>query len=108
MTSNAFGSVGSRRPRSTRSSLSLDEGGVRLEEISRLQGTVSTYKGHLTRRYNDIRSLFANNATVTEIMMKRNSLDDILRDILQQLRVFYTFWLMWKKRKELHTVTKVN
>ena len=77
MTSNAFGSVGSRRPRSTRSSASLNEGGVRLEEISRLQGTVSAYKGHLTRRYNDIRSLFANNATVTEIMIKRNSLDDI-------------------------------
>ena len=48
-----------------------------MEEISRLQGTVSAYKGHLTRRYNDIRSLFANNATVTEIMIKRNSLDDI-------------------------------
>ena len=77
MTSNAFGSVGSRRPRSTRSSASLDEGDVRLEEISRLQGTVSAYKGHLPRRYNDIRSLFANNATVTEIMIKRNSLDDI-------------------------------
>ena len=77
MTLNAFGSVGSWRPRSTRSSASLDEGCVRLEEISRLQGTILAYKGHLTRRYNDIRSLFANDATVTEIMIKRNCLDEI-------------------------------
>ena len=55
----------------------LDEGGVHLEEISRLQGAISACKGHLTRRYNDIRSSFANNATVTEIMIKTNSLDEI-------------------------------
>ena len=73
MTSNSFGNVGFWRPRSTRPSASMDEGGVRLEEISRLQGTVSAYKG----RYNDFRSLFANNATVTEIMMKNNCLDEI-------------------------------
>ena len=35
------------------------------------------FKELLTRRYNDITSLFANNASVTQIMMKSNSLDDI-------------------------------
>ena len=34
------------------------------------------HKGHLTRRYNEIRSLFADATPVSEIMMKKNSFDD--------------------------------
>ena len=55
----------------------LEGNGVRLEVINQLQGSVTAYKGHLTRRYNEIRSLFANAASVSEIMMKKNSLDDL-------------------------------
>ena len=55
----------------------LEGDGVRLEVINQLQGSVTAYKGHLTRRYNEIRSLFANAASVSEIMMKKNSLDDL-------------------------------
>ena len=68
---------GSKQLRSERSNVPLEGDGVRLEVINQLQGSVTAYKGHLTRRYNEIRSLFANAAPVSEIMMKKNSLDDL-------------------------------
>ena len=67
----------SKQLRSERSNVPLEGDGVRLEVIDQLQGSVTAHKGHLTRRYNEIRSLFSNAAPVSEIMMKKNSLDDL-------------------------------
>ncbi|KAK2551629.1 hypothetical protein P5673_027396 [Acropora cervicornis] len=62
---------------SERSNVALEDDRARLEVISQLRGSISAYKGHLTRRYNEIISLFADAAPVSEIMMKKNSLDDL-------------------------------
>ena len=68
---------GTKELRSERSNVPLEDDSARLEVISQLRGSISAYKGHLTRHYNEIRSLFADAAPVSEIMTKKNSLDDI-------------------------------
>ena len=68
---------GIKEPRSERSNVPLEHDRARLEVISQLRGSISAYKGHLTRRYNEIRSLFGDATPVSEIMMKKNSLDDL-------------------------------
>lgn len=55
----------------------LDEEGVRSEEIKRLHGSTSVYKGHLTRAYKEIRSLCSNRGSLSEIMSKKSALDDL-------------------------------
>ena len=68
---------GTKELRRERSNVPLEDDRARLEVISQLRGSISAYKGHLTRRYNKIRSLFADAAPVSEIMMKKNSLHDL-------------------------------
>ncbi|XP_067030756.1 uncharacterized protein [Acropora muricata] len=68
---------GTKELGSERSNVPLEDDRARLEVISQLRGSISAYKRHLTRRYNEIISLFADAAPVSEIMMKKNSLDDL-------------------------------
>jgi len=55
----------------------LDEEGVHSEEIKRLHGSISAYKGHLTRAYKEIRSFCSNPGSLSEIMPKKSSRDDL-------------------------------
>ena len=47
-----------RATRVTTFNILSDEEGVRLEEIKRLQGSVSAFKGHLTRAYKEMTIVF--------------------------------------------------
>ena len=55
----------------------LDEEGVRSEEIKRLRGSISAYKGHLTRAYKEIRFLCSNSGSLSEIVSRKSALDDL-------------------------------
>ena len=54
-----------------------DEEGVRLEEIKRLRGSVSAFKGHLTRAYKEIRLLCSNSGPLSDIVARKSALDDL-------------------------------
>ena len=66
-----------RSTRATTINTLLDEEGVRSEEVKRLRGSVSAYKGHLTKAYNEIRFLCANAGSLSEIITRKSSLDDL-------------------------------
>ena len=55
----------------------LDEEGVRSEEIKRLRGSVSAFKGHLTRAYKEIRFLCSKPGPLSEIVSRKSALDDL-------------------------------
>ena len=55
----------------------LDEEGVTSEEIKRLRGSVSAFKGHLTRAYKDIRLLCSNSGPLSDIVSRKSALDDL-------------------------------
>ena len=57
----------------------LDEEGVSSEEIKRLRGSVSAFRGHLTRAYNDIRHLCSNSGPLSDIASRKSALDDLFR-----------------------------
>ena len=54
-----------------------DEEGVRLEENKRLRGSVSAFKGHLTRAYKEIRLLCSNSGPLSDIVARKSALDDL-------------------------------
>ena len=66
-----------RASRATTFNTLLDEEGVRSEKKKRLRGSVSAYKGHLTRAYKETRSLCSDPGSLSEIMSKKNALDDL-------------------------------
>ena len=47
------------------------------EEVRRLRGSVSAYKGHLTKAYSDIRFLCSNSGSLSEIVSRKSALDDL-------------------------------
>ena len=55
----------------------LDEEGVSSEEIKQLQGSVSALKGRLRRAYKDIRLLCSNSGPLSDIVSRKNALDDL-------------------------------
>ena len=55
----------------------LDEGGVRSEEMKRLLGSMSAFKGHLTRAYKEIRFLCSKPGPLSEIVPRKSALDDL-------------------------------
>ena len=70
----------------------LDEEGVSSEEIKRLRGSISAFKGHLTRAYKDIRLLCSNSGPLSDIVSRKSALDDLfgryaaaVRNLLQYL-----------------------
>ena len=69
-----------RATRVTTLNTSLDEEGIRLEEIKRLRGSVSAHKGHLTRvykEYKEIRFLCSNSRSLSEIVSRKSASDDL-------------------------------
>ena len=48
----------------------LDEEGVSSEVIRRLRGSISAFKGHLTRVYKDIRLLCSNSGPLSDIVSR--------------------------------------
>ena len=87
---------GTKELRSERWNVPLEGDGDRLEVISQLRGSISAYKGHLTRRYIEIRSLFPNAAPVSEIMIKKNSLDDLLSSYVTVVERLLQTVLVWR------------
>ena len=70
----------------------LDEEGVSSEEIKQLPGSVSALKGHLMRAYKDIRLLCSNSGPLSDIVSRKNALDDLfgryaaaVRNLLQNV-----------------------
>ena len=51
----------------------LDEEGVSSEEIKRLRGSVSAFKGHLTRAFKDIRLLCSNSGPLSDIVSRKSA-----------------------------------
>ena len=70
----------------------LDEEGVSSEERKRLRGSVSTFKGQLTRAYKDVRLLCSNSGPLSDIVSRKSALDDLfgryavaVRNLLQNV-----------------------
>ena len=71
----------------------LDEEGVRSEEIKRLRGSVSAFKGHLTRAYKEITLLCSNSGPFSDIVLRKGALDDFfLQDTRRRFGIFFRMW----------------
>ena len=54
-----------------------DQDGVLNEKLNQLKNTLSTYRGHLTRTYREIKELMSDGTRIDEANTKRDALDDI-------------------------------